>query len=59
MIESEENLRLSKQIFDRLPRDEAVMKSRIASGYALAAKMSWESVMNEYFMPSLNRVAEL
>ena len=57
-IESEENIRLSKLIFDCLPRDEGVMKSRIDSGYALAAKMSWEYVMKEYFMPGLNRAAE-
>jgi hypothetical protein len=56
-IESEENLRLAKIILQRLPRDKETIARRIAAGSALAAKMSWEHVVAEYFLPSLKRAA--
>ena len=33
------------------------MVRRIQSGYDLAERMSWEHVVNEYFLPSLARAA--
>ena len=56
-IESAEARRLAGDIVDRLPRDEDAVRRRIASGYELAKKMSWEHVVTEYFLPSLGRAA--
>ncbi|MFA6132998.1 MAG: hypothetical protein WC869_03150 [Phycisphaerae bacterium] len=57
-IEAEENLRLARVILDHLPRDKASIERRIAKGHELATKMSWEHVVNEYFLPSLSRAIE-
>ncbi len=54
-IESQENLRLAKLILQRLPRDSQTVARRIAAGSDLAAKMSWEHVVEDYFLPSLER----
>ncbi len=57
LIESEEGARLAKLLVDKLPRNNDVMVRRIQSGYDLAERMSWEHVVNEYFLPSLARAA--
>jgi hypothetical protein len=54
-IESGENLRLAKLILQRLPRDSQTVARRIADGNELAGKMSWEHVVEDYFLPSLER----
>ncbi len=57
-IESEENSRLASELFGRLPRDKAAARRRMASGWELASRMSWEHVVDEYFIPSLTRAVE-
>ena len=57
-IEAAEGLRLAQLIVPRLPREEETFRCRLASGYELAQKMSWEHVMREYFLPSLTRAAQ-
>jgi len=57
-IESAEARRLAGIIAERLPRDDAAMQRRIDSGWRLAQKMSWEHVVREYFLPSLDRTVE-
>lgn len=54
-IESQENQRLATVILQRLPRDAQTVQRRIEAGNALAAAMSWEHVVREYFLPSLVR----
>ncbi|MCJ7543902.1 MAG: glycosyltransferase [Phycisphaerae bacterium] len=54
-IESQENQRLAELIFQRLPRDSAAIRRGIEAGSALAANMSWEHVVRDYFLPSLAR----
>jgi glycosyltransferase involved in cell wall biosynthesis len=56
-IESREGKRLAEIIIDRLPRDEEDLRRRIRSGYELARRMSWERVVQDYFLPSLSRAA--
>ena len=56
-IESAEARRLARAILERLPRDEAAMRRKIADGYELARRMSWERVVKECFLPSLARGA--
>ena len=54
-IESQENRRLAEVILHRLPRDEQTVARRIAAGRELASRMSWEHVVGEYLLPSLER----
>ncbi len=56
-IESAESRRLAIMIADRLPRDEETLEDRIAKGHELATRMSWEHVVQEYFLPSLDAAA--
>jgi len=56
-IESLEAERLARLVLDRLPRDPQAIAKRIARGYELAQKMSWQHVTKEYFLPSLSRAA--
>ncbi len=54
-IESREAARLAGLIVQKLPRCEQALRERIASGHKLARKMSWEHVVTDYFLPSLER----
>jgi hypothetical protein len=57
-IEQAEARRLAGLIFEALPRDEKSLKRLMDSGYQLARCMSWERVVEDYFLPSLSRTAE-
>jgi hypothetical protein len=46
---------LAEALVEKLPRDDEAMKRMIASGHALSEKMSWERVVEDYFLPSLAR----
>jgi hypothetical protein len=54
-VEAKEGRRLAGVIIDRLPRSEKTIEGRIKAGYELAARMSWEHVVTEYFLPALGR----
>ncbi|MBN1555143.1 MAG: hypothetical protein JXA11_10385 [Phycisphaerae bacterium] len=56
-IESLEARRLATIIIDRLPRTDEMVSRRLAEGCALARRMSWQRVVREYFLPSLDRAA--
>ena len=56
-VESAEATRLARVILDGLPRGDEEMQRKIAGGYELADRMSWEHVVREYFLPSLARAA--
>jgi glycogen synthase len=56
-IEASEAACLAEIIAERLPRDDKTLQARIASGQALADRMSWERVVEDYFLPNLTRVA--
>jgi len=57
-VESVEATRLAELLAERLTDDPEVVRARIASGYELAHKMSWQHVVKEYFLPSLARTAD-
>lgn len=57
-IEAIEAKRLAKEIFDRLPRYPSQIAKRIQTGYELAHRMSWENVMENYFLPGLGKSTE-
>lgn len=56
-VETKEARRLAGLILERLVDDEDALAGRIERGRALAAKMSWEHVMQEYFLPALDRAS--
>ena len=57
-VESAEARRMAELVDQRLSSDPQVLGRRIAEGYELARRMSWEHVVREYFLPSLARTAE-
>jgi hypothetical protein len=56
-LESREAALLAERIVAKLPRGEGALQGLIASGQALAERMSWERVVEDYFLPSLTRAA--
>ena len=56
-IESQEARRLAELIVPRLPRDDNAMRRKIDAGLELADKMSWEHVVQNYFLPPLREAA--
>ncbi len=46
----------ARQIFERLPSPRGRVAERIRIGNDLAASMSWEAVVDSYFLPALKRV---
>ncbi|MFB3890704.1 MAG: hypothetical protein ACE15C_01640 [Phycisphaerae bacterium] len=57
-IESAEGARMARALIRALPRSDKEMEALIASGYELAQKMSWEHVVQDYFLPSLGRTVQ-
>lgn len=56
-IENDESRRLAGILLDRLADDSETLKKRIKAGYMIAQKMSWQNVVQNYFLPALDRVA--
>ena len=59
LIESAEAKSMAAAVCDGLCRDEVAMIDRINRGFELATKMSWQRVVQDYFLPALNRVMSL
>jgi hypothetical protein len=57
-IEAVESKRVAMQICSRLPKNQAEIESLITSGYELAQKMSWDVVVRNYLMNSLEKIPE-
>jgi hypothetical protein len=57
-IEATESEKVAMQICSRLPKNEAEIESMIQSGYELAKKMSWDIVVRDYLMKSLQKIPE-
>ncbi|MHC4154420.1 MAG: hypothetical protein ACYST6_05800, partial [Planctomycetota bacterium] len=55
-IEQAEAERVAMQICSRLPKNDSDIESMISTGYALAKDMSWDTVVNNYLLPSLQKV---
>ncbi len=56
-VESLECRRLARELRRRLPDDDPAREKLMADGHRLARQMSWEHVVNDYFMPALDRVS--
>ena len=56
-IETAEGERLARVLLERLQSDPAALAARLARGYELASRMSWDRIVNDYFLPSLDRAS--
>jgi len=57
-IEQAEAERVAMQICSRLPKSESDIENMIQTGYSLAKNMSWDTVVNNYLLPSLQKAYE-
>jgi hypothetical protein len=54
-IEAANSFDIAAKLLGRLPRNERDVDEMIARGYEIAQKMSWEVVVEDYFLPGLDR----
>ena len=54
-IESDESERVAMEIIQRLAKSESEIETMIQAGYSLAKNMSWEVVVKNYLLPSLQK----
>ncbi len=47
--------KVAEQILRRLPNDNQQLEKLIDTGYAIASKMGWEVVSQDYFLPAVER----
>jgi len=57
-VEAVEAQRLAGRVAERLVGDPESLARRIEAGHKLAAAMSWQHVVTDYFLPSLASTAE-
>ena len=57
-IEARESDRVAMQICSRLPKNEEEIESMIQSGHELAKNMSWDIVVKDYLLSSLQKMPE-
>jgi len=54
-IEGTVSEKLAREIISRLPKNESAIQDMIQAGYDLAKNMSWDVVVKNYLLPSLQR----
>ena len=54
-IEASESKKVARQIIQRLPKSESEIENMIQVGYSLAKNMSWDVVVKNYLLPSLQK----
>lgn len=57
-IEAENSWEIAEKLVTRLPRDERETEEMIRRGYEIAVKMSWEVVVENYFLPGLRHALD-
>jgi len=57
-IEASESEKVAREIISRLPRDESEIEAMIDSGYNLAKDMSWDVVVENYLLTSLQKMPQ-
>ncbi|MEA3225829.1 MAG: hypothetical protein U9Q07_07740 [Planctomycetota bacterium] len=55
-IEANQSEKVAMQICSRLPKSESEIESMLQSGYELAKNMSWDIVVKNYLLRSLQRI---
>ncbi|MHC4118516.1 MAG: glycosyltransferase family protein [Planctomycetota bacterium] len=56
-IEAHQSEKVAMQICSRLPKNESDIESMIQTGYELAKNMSWNIVVQDYLLKSLQKIA--
>lgn len=54
-IETSHSAEVARDFFPRLPKTDAEVEAMIRRGHDIAEKMSWEVVVNDYFLPGLEK----
>lgn len=54
-IEARVSEKVAEEIISRLPQNESEIESMIQAGYALAKNMSWDTVVKNYLLSSLQK----
>jgi hypothetical protein len=54
-LEKRESIRAAEQILQRLPKDDSEIEDMIQTGYCLAANMSWDVVVKNYLLGTLQK----
>ena len=57
-IEAANSFDIAAKLLGRLPRNERDVDEMIERGYEIAKKMSWEVVVEDYFLPGLHRALQ-
>jgi len=57
-IEASESEKVAMQICSRLPKNDAEVESMIQAGYELARNMSWDVVVTNYLLSSLQKMPD-
>ncbi len=57
-MEASQSENVAKEVIERLPRDESEMESMIQTGYSLAQNMSWDSVVKNYLLKTLQKTPQ-
>ncbi len=58
-VETIEAKRLAIALMERLPRNDEQMQALMDGGAALADKMAWENVVDDFLMPALKKTRDL
>jgi len=53
--EAKQSEKVANEIISRLPKDDSEIESMIQSGYSLAQNMSWDVVVKDYLLKSLQK----
>lgn len=54
-IEANNSRKIAEKLVERLPRNDRDTEDMIRQGYKIAVEMSWEVVVEDYFLPGLQR----
>jgi len=57
-IEASQSKKVAMQICSRLPKDESEIESLVKTGYELAKNMSWDVVVKDYLLSSIQKIPE-
>ena len=55
-METAETRRLAEGLSTRLPVDEKQSQQILKQGFSAASRMSWETVVGDYFLPAMERM---
>ncbi len=57
-IEASQSEKVAMQICSRLPKDESEIESMLKTGYELAKNMSWDVVVKDYLLSSIQKIPD-